>query len=174
MDLFSTFQLAKTGDKESITILYNKFKHTLCNYGRKLNYETAETDLVIHFLEFIKKTHWENLNSKCDGVITSYTNKFFYNTYLNLLIAKKPNKASVYLDDEKSFIHDVPVYDDKSLVKSVYFSSLTNLQKKIIIYKYIYGYSEQEIAKKLNISRQAVNRAKNRGLKIIKNIYFNS
>ncbi|HAQ41984.1 MAG TPA: hypothetical protein DCM73_14895 [Clostridiales bacterium] len=52
-----------------------------------------------------------------------------------------------------------------------YFSFLTELQKKIIVYRYIYGYSSQEIAQKLKVSRQAVNRTKNRAIKVIKTVY---
>jgi len=174
MSLFSIYQLAKNGDEESIAILCNKFQPLIMKYSRNLNYEMAKTDIIIRFLEFIKNTDFEVLNLKCDGAVMNYTKIFFKNTFINLLKAKKHSENFIYLDDESSFIQDVPCYDDQINLEGVYFSYLTDLQKKVIIDEYIYGYSEKEIADKLHISRQAVNRAKNRGIKIIEDIYYNS
>ena len=42
--------------------------------------------------------------------------------------------------------------------------NLTERQKHILVLKYRYGYSDAELSEKLHITRQAVNRAKNRGL----------
>lgn len=66
---------------------------------------------------------------------------------------------------------DIPYYDELNNFENTYFLHLTELQRKIILLKYIYGYSDQEIANRLKISRQAVNRAKNRGVKIIRENY---
>ncbi len=77
----------------------------------------------------------------------------------------------IYLDDENSFINDVSYYDDQSDLENDCFLFLTEQQRKIIVYRYIYGYSIQEISDKLNVSRQAVNRTKNRAIKIIRSVY---
>ncbi|WP_313340751.1 sigma-70 family RNA polymerase sigma factor [Sedimentibacter sp.] len=168
MELYLLFRAAQSGDEESILKLYDKFLPKIKKCGRNLNYETAETDIVILFLEFIKNTDFSALNSKCDGVVVNYTNKFFINAYLNLLKTHKSKIQYVYLDDENTFINDVPYYDEIDDLENAYLSYLTELQKKIIILKYVYGYSDNEIANSLRISRQAVNRAKNRGLNAIK------
>jgi len=171
MSLFSIFKSAQMGDEEAILLLYNKFLPKIKKCAINLNYETAETDITIRFLEFIKNTNFDSLISKCDGAVTSYTNKFFDNTYKNLLISKGTHVSLIYLNDENSFIRDVTYYDDQSNLELDCFSHLTELQRKIIIYRYIYGYSVQEIAQKLKISRQAVNKAKNRGIKSIRSFY---
>lgn len=171
MSLYSIYQNAKMGDEESILMLYEKFQPKIKKCSRRLNYETAETDIIIRFLEFIKNTDFEALRSKCDGSVINYTNKFFDNTYLNLLNAKCTNVLFIYLNDENSFTKDVPYYDDQSNLEIDCFSYLTEQQRKIIVYRYIYGYSVQEIAQKLKVSRQAVNRTKNRGIKIIRSVY---
>ena len=49
---------------------------------------------------------------------------------------------------------------------------LSQKQKLIMIYKYIYGYSDIEISMLLNISRQAVNRLKNRAITTLKEYYI--
>ena len=171
MSLFSVFKSAQMGDEEAILILYNKFLPKIRKCGTSLNYETAETDITIRFLEFIKNTNFDALISKCDGAVVNYANKFFDNTFVNLLISKNTPIQYIYLDDENSFTRDIPYYDDQSNLDIDCFSYLTETQKKIIVYRYVYGYSVQEIAQKLKVSRQAVNRAKNRGIKIIRSVY---
>lgn len=167
MELYLLFQSAQSGDEESVLKLYDKFLPKIKKCSRKLNYDTAETDIVIQFLEFIKNTNFNALNYKCDGAVVNYTSKFFTNAYLNLLKKYKTKIQYVYLDAEDTFVREVPYYD-KTEDLDIYLSCLTELQRKVIILKYIYGYSDNEIAKKLQISRQAVNRVKNRGFNTIK------
>ncbi|WP_343099055.1 RNA polymerase sigma factor, partial [Clostridioides difficile] len=52
-------------------------------------------------------------------------------------------------------------------------NELSGIQRKVIFYKYLKGYSDREISVKLKISRQAVNNAKNRAFKKIKKDYEN-
>ena len=51
---------------------------------------------------------------------------------------------------------------------------LSIIQKRVIVYKYLEGYSDIEISKILKISRQAVNKLKNRGLENIRKNYRQS
>ena len=171
MSLFSVFKAAQTGDEEAVLMIYNMFLPKIKKCGRSLHYETSETDITIKFLEFIKNGDLDRMNSKNDGAIVNYINKFFTNTCINLLKARKAPPQIIYLDDENTFIRDIPYYDELTDLENSSFQCLTNLQKKIIILKYIHGFSDQEIANSLCISRQAVNRAKNRGISIIKAIY---
>jgi len=164
------------GEEEAILMLYNKFLPKIKKCSINLNYETAETDITIRFLEFIKNTNFDALISKCDGTVVNYINRFyinrfFDNTFVNLLNSRSTHILFVYLDDENSFIKSLPTYDDQSNLDIDYFSFLTELQRKIIVYRYIYGYSSKEIAQKLKVSRQAVDRTKNRAIKIIKAVY---
>lgn len=50
----------------------------------------------------------------------------------------------------------------------IYFERIIWYSKKSYFYKYLKGYSDREISVKLKISRQAVNKAKNRAFKKIK------
>ena len=51
-------------------------------------------------------------------------------------------------------------------------TGLTALQRKVLVIRYLYGYSDAEIADQLHISRQAVNRAKNRAVAVLKEKYL--
>lgn len=48
---------------------------------------------------------------------------------------------------------------------------LTTTQKEVLYLKYFYGYSDSEISDKLHITRQAVNRTKNRALEELRKLY---
>ncbi len=53
MDLYLTYKLAQTGDEEAILKLYKMFLPKIKKCGRNLDYDTAETDITIRFLEFM-------------------------------------------------------------------------------------------------------------------------
>ena len=50
-------------------------------------------------------------------------------------------------------------------------NGLSTKQKDVIVYKYIYGFSDAEIGEIFNISRQAINRLKNRAFETLKEYY---
>ena len=49
---------------------------------------------------------------------------------------------------------------------------LSEIQRQVISLKYWYGYSEVDIAQMLHITRQAVNRTKNRAINELRKLYF--
>ena len=77
-------------------------------------------------------------------------------------------KQSLDLDTCKNSMTSQELYDC-IFVKDL-LNQVTELQKKILILKFIKNYSETEIASILKISRQSVNRAKNRAFISIKKI----
>ena len=50
-------------------------------------------------------------------------------------------------------------------------NGLSPKQKDVIVYKYIYGFSDAEIGEIFNISRQAINKLKNRAFETLKEYY---
>ncbi|WP_461614011.1 sigma factor-like helix-turn-helix DNA-binding protein [Clostridium sp. Marseille-QA1073] len=77
-------------------------------------------------------------------------------------------KQSLDLDICRSLITSQELYN-YVFVKDI-LNQVTKLQRKILILKFIKNYSETEIASILKISRQSVNRDKNRALVTLKNI----
>lgn len=169
MDLYSIYKSAQMGDEESALMFYQKFKPKINKCSRRLNFETAETDIIIRFLELIKNTDFESLKSKCDGAVINYTNKFFDNTYMNLLSSRIINMPFIYLNEKTVSQKMFHIMMSKAIF--IAFSYLIELRREIIVYRYIYKYSVQEIEQMLKISRQAVNKTKIRGIKIIRSVY---
>lgn len=164
--LYEIIRNAKDGDSESILEIVERFKPLTCKYSRYLKYEDASRDLMIKLLEVI-----ENIpigeNFKKDKQITSYLGTAIRNEYIRL---SKKNKAimntEIFLDENIISIEQANT-DERIFVKNLLETLPTN-QKKILIYKFIRDYSDVQIASKLEISRQAVNKTKNRALKNLK------
>ena len=65
-----------------------------------------------------------------------------------------------------------PLYDDRiSILGGL--SLMNPKQRKILVSYYYYNYSDAEIAKMLNISRQAVNKLRNHGLQFLRKYFSN-
>lgn len=88
------------------------------------------------------------------------------NKYIALSKRKQINENFLVCESDLT-VNDV--YDAIFIKEMLEVLSLK--QRKIIMYKYIYGYSDAEIADALGVSRQAVNRLKNRAFDILKKLY---
>ena len=66
----------------------------------------------------------------------------------------------------------LPFYDDHiSIAEGL--SLMSAKQRKVLVSYYYYNYSDIEIAKMLNISRQAVNKLRNHGLQFLRKYFSN-
>ncbi|WP_425446390.1 helix-turn-helix domain-containing protein [Dethiothermospora halolimnae] len=79
--MFKTIKKAKNGDQDALLFLINKFKPLIKKYSRQLTYEETETDLVICFIEKIKKFNLNKIKNKNDAMIISYIHYFMEWSY---------------------------------------------------------------------------------------------
>jgi RNA polymerase sigma factor (sigma-70 family) len=166
--LFEQIRDAKCGDDEAFVGIIEKFRPTIKKFSNQLGYEEAETDLVIELIKIIKGTIFTNLKRKCDGALVNYIYHAIENRKINLFkkyVEGKEREVELNLD----IIENQTSYEmeDTFLIKNA-LNNLPALQKTILKEKLIYGYSDIEIAKKYQISRQAVNKTKNRALRNLK------
>lgn len=166
--LYELFKMAQKGSNVAKIELYKKFLPCIEGFGRKLFYEEAETDLVIFLLEFIKKVNSEKFKNRNDGEIVNYVYSAFKCKYINLLrqIINKNIEATI---SETDFI----CFDCYEKIEEDHFfrllKELNYVQKKIIIGKYVHGYTDVELASILNVSRQTISKQKKKALSILKN-----
>lgn len=163
--LFSLIEKSKNKDKQAILNFIIKFNPLIKKYSNKLNYDGAESDLIIKSIELINKIPiYSNKNMREDKYIISYVNTAIKNKYIEL---NKINKEILKREIEINLDIVGTVFEDhienKLLIQQA-LTKLTYLQKKVIIKKFITYKTDTEIAQELNISRQAVNRIKNRAL----------
>lgn len=155
--------------KQDITvfpILYDVFKRLIIFYSNKLNYDDALSELTLFLVELFYKIDLSKFSADESFSINRYIAVSIKNRYFALSSKKERYfKICNILNDNYGYLPDFEGHI--CLIQSL--KVLSHKQKNIIIYKYIYGYSDFEIAVLLGISRQAVNRLKNRALKCLKN-----
>jgi RNA polymerase sigma factor (sigma-70 family) len=157
---------SQTGCQESMLAIIVKFTPLINKYCRKLNYDGAETDLIITLIETIKYIQKNDIISS-EKQIVGYIATSIKNKYIQL--SKKHGniiKTELPLDFDKNHTLHVDIYDNILIYELL--DNLTVLQREVITKKFIKDMSDVEIAKSLNISRQAVNKIKCRALKKLK------
>lgn len=127
----------------------------------------AETDLTIYLLEFIKKVDLEKFKNRNDGEIVNYMQASFKSKYINILkqIINK-NIEMTILETEFIYLDRYEKLEEEQLFELI--KSLSNMQKKIIIGKYVYGYTDNELAVIYDVSRQTISKQKKRAIASLK------
>ncbi|WP_432662948.1 RNA polymerase sigma factor [Wukongibacter baidiensis] len=165
MELYELLERVQQGDEEATISIFLRFHGAIKKLSKKLGYEEAETDMTIALLQTLKEIDLNEICMKNDGAITNYIWFFLRHKCVDLFrqnVSKKIETTNLNLDviaDDTSYS-----VDDKLFV-SMLLNSLPPLQRIVLKRKFMQGFSENEIAVRSGISRQAVNRAKNRGLK---------
>lgn len=108
----------QNGDQDSLESIINKFKPIICKLARKLNYEEAETDLIIVFIQLVRFIKLENFMNISEGALVNYLYNSLKNKAVDLFrkyVLKKKEEVSISLDlsscdedvDSKLFINDL-------------------------------------------------------------------
>ena len=153
--LYYKIEKAKFIDnKEYVEEIIKMFMPIIQKYSTKLNFDGADTDLIISLIKIIKSLP----NLKEDKIIISYINVSIKHEYIRL--SKKYNKiikTELPLDE---YIYQIPLDDDENLfILYELLDKLPQPQGQLLKEIFINGSSEISLANKLNISRQAVNKA---------------
>jgi len=160
----------RKGNNEALVEIIEIFNPLLTKYSRLLDGEDTRQDLIIHLMSVISKINLHNKELCKDKVIVSYIAKSIRNEYIRL--SKKKNK--IILNESELNLDIEIVYDgfESEFELLDIFKILSEKEAYIMKLLYVYCLSVSEISAFMNISRQAVNQAKNRALKKIKNIYL--
>lgn len=163
---------AQNGDQDAAFLLVEKFEPLIKKYAKQLSYYCAETDLVIALLELIASIDLNKFEDGHDGEVVNY----IYITLRNKKIdfhRKSKLHAIEEIHIEPEIFTYIQTADSLNINSPWDWTSLLNdlseKQRFVIIQKYIIGFSDVEIAERMNISRQAVNRLINRALENLRN-----
>jgi RNA polymerase sigma factor (sigma-70 family) len=168
MKLYEKVLLAKK-DQDYMLELLEDFSPLIKKYAFLSGSEDGQAELTASFIKMIRD-YPKNFDKTADMYTLSYIKKTVRNEYI-ALSKKKSRDPTVYLEDNQ--MYEPQVNDNSELVFYDLISPLSLLQKNIILRKYYYCFSDSEIAHDLHISRQSVNRAKNRALANLKKIINN-
>lgn len=162
--LYETISEIQNGDNEKIIDVINEFELTIKKFSIKLHYEEAETDLIIAFIEMIRSINLNKFDSDNKGAIVNYIYNTMKNKHVDLFrkhVQRRKEEVEINLDiiaDTEEFNMESGIFMENLL------SNLTNRERIIVKEKYIKDHSDIEIAEKLHITRQAVNKARNKAL----------
>lgn len=152
-------------DENAMLQVINKFSPVLRSTARKLNYDGAESDLIIDLIEKVQKMNFEKIRELGDGQLVNYISHMIRNKGIDIIRNRRKQIDEIYVVS----IYEVPdctsrlEYDIWNMLES-----LNDRQKTVIVLRYFYGYSDIEIGEKLGITRQAVNKLHRKSIKILK------
>ena len=169
-------QLIKKAQKETKNMeeLINKFSPLIRHFASRLPYDRqdATQDMVLSFLQIIHAIQLDELYEQNDLVLLAYLKKAMSNHYINLLGKySKTSNQLLSLEDQDIQIAIENDFEMEMEIRRLT-EHLSEIQRQVISLKYWYGYSEVDIAQMLHITRQAVNRTKNRAINELRKLYF--
>lgn len=162
---------AQNGDHSALLYLIQKFQPLLKRYTLKLDYEDAENDMLLEFIELIYNISLDTLRSTSDGTIVRYIAKAIQNTYYSkigkrklqnqdilswevLFESQKTQGGSSYIDIDRWMFVD--------FLKSC--PCITNKEMWVLYKVYYEGYTSSDLATMPGSTKQNINQIKNRGL----------
>lgn len=159
--------------EEAFLSLLEKYDKLLRKYARQLEYEDAYEDLRVFFLSLLCRMKNQPILEKSEGEIVNYIAFSVKNQSIAISKARKAHKELCFSDlseEQMAIIEDISSTEESPSI-SDYFpmdSTLSPVEKEILVKLFVEGFSVVEISKQLNISRQAVNQTKLRAIKKIR------
>ena len=158
----------KQQEMEVFPQIYKIFERLINLYATRLFCEDSISDLTLFLIELLYNIDLSRFNNDETYDIKKYIAVCLRNKYINLSMQKSTlsNKTLPLMED---IIISENNFENKIVVSEI-LKFLNDKQKAVLVYKYIYGYGDCEIAIAMGISRQAVNRLKNRALQSLKEL----
>lgn len=156
----------KEYDMSVFTLIYENFEKLIYLYASRLKGEDAVCELNLFLIELLYSLDLSRFKADNTCEIQKYIAVCLRNKYIALSMRKDKVQKLVlpfYENCEPSY----ELYDDNVFLNEI-LGLLTEKQKTVLVYRYIYGYSDVEIGQKLRIKRQAVNRLRNRAFDTLK------
>lgn len=168
--LFDLIQDYKANNLDTFVDIVEKFDPLLNKYQRNSCCEDIKYDLILFMSILLDKIPLENELFKQEKYIISYIHRSLKNQYILLnKTQSKVCRSEIPLDDKfmeyshENFNSDIIFYD--------MISTLTKLEKKIIMEIYMFDSTESEVARIQNVSRQAIHKTHKNALRKLRKIY---
>ena len=166
--LIELIERLRKNDMSVFPVIFSEFEGLIYHYKAKCQAEDIYEELSVFLLELLYKTDIKRFKNIAGDGLKRYIAVSLRNRYIAYSNAdelfKRLNK---FCDLKRTFSED---FSENTLLNDAVMG-LSKKQKQVIALKYIYNYRDVEIAEKLGITRQAVNRIKNRGVQALRE-YF--
>lgn len=160
---------AQNDNKDAIMEIISIFRPLIKKYSAKLLYDGAESDLIILIIKLVKSFRISNKdNNIYDRDIIAYINASVKHEYIRL--SKKFSKiVKMEIElNEDIYLIETDYNIENILLINELLDKLSSMQRTILIELFLIGRTQTDLAKKLNISRQAVNKNKFKALNKLK------
>ena len=163
---------SKQKDKAALEELINHFTPLIRRFAWLLQYEDAGQDMILAFIEIVQSLPLSLLCSQSQDIyILSYIKKSMQNRYI--FLSRQQRRFQMIFTAEESVLENIPDERDADGMDEMQtlqteLDKLTPLQKKVLLYRFCYGFSDSELSGVLHVSRQAVCQAKVRGLRTLR------
>lgn len=158
----------KKQDVTAFEIIFEEFRGLISFYAKKTGYEDTFGELSLFLIELLYSIDLSKFKKDKSDTLKRYIAVSIRNKYISLSkqFCEKEKREMSFFEKDSYSIGFEGMLDMLDALKH-----LSSSQRNVLIYKYVYSLSDCQIAEMLGITRQAVNRLKNRGLKSLKN-YF--
>lgn len=174
IELIPLIKDLQNGNHQQFDRIYIVFEKLLIHYSYLTKDDDLLQELQVFLVELLYKISLDKFNLDTSIDLKKYIAVSIRNKYISYSKTKKAyEKFTVEFCEEIAADKGELENLENQMLLSEGLSQLTTRQKQIVIYKYIYEYSDIEIAKQLHISRQAVNRLKTRALIALRNFFKN-
>ncbi len=167
-ELLPIVQEIQQRDMRHFPEFYAAFEKLIRCYGVRFSDDDAAQELTVFLLELVYSLDCDQFLPDDSEALKRYIAVAIRNRYIALSKQRQAHEkmANELLEGMGAFS-----MNEDSLVLRNALRELPDKQRLAVTYHYVYGYSDREIADRLRITRQAVNRLKNRGLAFLRTYY---
>ncbi len=166
--LITLIKKFRENDMSVFPVIFAEFEGLIYHYSLKCDAEDIFQELTVFLLELLYKVDVSRFESLSGEGLKRYIAVSLRNKYVAF------SKADTILKKNNQFLDDFVSVEPDFLAEHILkdgLDKLTEKQKEIIVFKYLHNYTNNEIAKILKISRQAVNQIKNRAVETLREYY---
>ncbi len=156
-------------DMAAFEVIFEEFKKSIYYYARKQKNEDIIGELTLFLIELIYRIDIERFSDDKSEDMRKYISVSIKNKYISICRKNASENAVLREAYENDLISDYSQERHLDICEAL--ELLTPRQRDIIVCRYIYCLSDFEISQIFKISRQAVNRLRNRALKELKEYY---
>ncbi|MDD6231562.1 MAG: sigma-70 family RNA polymerase sigma factor [Frisingicoccus sp.] len=161
-ELYAEILNASRGNKDAIEHLIIRFMPLIKKNSAILNYDGADSDLIIFFIEKLYTLDTENLSRYSDSQLIMFYKTLFRNKAID--INRQRKKILECTENFEQDTIEIGYEDNPSFIFYDLIKDLSPKQQDVIKLKFMIGLSDVEIGQVMGITRQAVNRLYNRAI----------
>lgn len=159
----------QSNDMSRFGEFYDVFSVLIRHFENKADFEDASSELSLFLLELIYSLDTDKFIPDSSEALKRYIAVSLRNRYIALSKRKAARRCEIACLEENTA--STVLNQDERLALREGLRLLSGQQRKAVVLRHIYGFSDAEIADRLGITRQAVNRLGSRGLKTLRQ-YF--